>query len=470
MESDRSGDLSNLQGSSSDERRAAHVKWDGKTIALGTFSAAEAAEKCERAKALTKKWRATMVPKPGVEWVKKALERLQIRVVNDRPGRRKKHEVVERERNKKASETMYLPPPSRSNQSDHSMRSFANQYNAQTHNDPQINPLGTMSGGMVGHLQRRFSNTSGSGMVQQRYSPIQQVPSAASTGFERFQIPQSQSGNVPLPNEFSMNNSTANPPSNLSGSSRQHYQILKEHHDNLLKELQQTTYMMNMYQQNYEDRSQQEQENSNVMRRQGAMFQQPSNPQNNAPSSQRRPSFPLRQTPGYSNNAINNPNPYFPIDYDGRRPSWGLGDYAPSRRESLSGYFSSGRTQNLDIQYPQGQGNLNANNITPQYPQGQGNMGSSSITQYPQGQGNLVTNNMTTLTSQGRSQTQNALRNDVHSSSIGNNRPQHFKSSNSHPLELNESAKRSKIENNEVKQDDSETKQEARASNKKHAV
>jgi hypothetical protein len=63
-------------------------KWAGKTIALGTFPAAEADEKCARAKALTRAWRSTMRPKPTREWVMMELERLGVRVVSGRLGRK----------------------------------------------------------------------------------------------------------------------------------------------------------------------------------------------------------------------------------------------------------------------------------------------------------------------------------------------------------------------------------------------
>eukprot|EP00586_Coscinodiscus_wailesii_P010339 CAMPEP_0172498208 /NCGR_PEP_ID=MMETSP1066-20121228/110730_1 /TAXON_ID=671091 /ORGANISM="Coscinodiscus wailesii, Strain CCMP2513" /LENGTH=545 /DNA_ID=CAMNT_0013271399 /DNA_START=215 /DNA_END=1852 /DNA_ORIENTATION=- len=69
-------------------KKAVHVKWAGKTIALGTFPQAEADEKCARAKALTRAWRSTMRPKPTREWVMLELERLQVRVVSGRLGRR----------------------------------------------------------------------------------------------------------------------------------------------------------------------------------------------------------------------------------------------------------------------------------------------------------------------------------------------------------------------------------------------
>lgn len=63
-------------------------QWAGKTIALGTFPSAEADEKCARAKALTRAWRSTMRPKPTREWVMQELERLGVRVVSGRLGRK----------------------------------------------------------------------------------------------------------------------------------------------------------------------------------------------------------------------------------------------------------------------------------------------------------------------------------------------------------------------------------------------
>jgi len=65
-------------------KKAVHVKWAGKTIALGTFLIAEADDKCARAKALTRAWRSTMRPKPSRAWVMLELERLNVRVVSAR--------------------------------------------------------------------------------------------------------------------------------------------------------------------------------------------------------------------------------------------------------------------------------------------------------------------------------------------------------------------------------------------------
>lgn len=272
-----------------DGRRAAHVKWDGKTIALGTFSAMEAVEKCERAKALTKKWRATMVPKPDVEWVKKALEKLNIRVVNDRPGRRRKDEILEKERKKNANallgphmiggEELYggLPSMARKDKNDGSMFSSFQQgfppgmssagpdqalgmssMNAAYGmagmaggNGNARLPSGNMSGG---GMSRRFSHDNGPGLSQ--FNPMQMGNNLPSN-FENNMGNMGNMGRNPyqqgiLSRDFGMNSSGKIPGLDSPGSSRQHYGVLKEHHDNLLKELQQTTYMMQMYQQNYE--------------------------------------------------------------------------------------------------------------------------------------------------------------------------------------------------------------------------
>ena len=76
------------QDDTAGSKKAVHVKWAGKTIALGTFPFAEADEKCARAKALTRAWRSTMRPKPTREWVMGELERLGVRIVSGKLGRK----------------------------------------------------------------------------------------------------------------------------------------------------------------------------------------------------------------------------------------------------------------------------------------------------------------------------------------------------------------------------------------------
>ena len=72
------------------------MKWAGKTIALGTFPSAEADEKCARAKALTRAWRSTIRPKPTRDWVMAELERLGVRIVSGKLGRKSDDEDGER--------------------------------------------------------------------------------------------------------------------------------------------------------------------------------------------------------------------------------------------------------------------------------------------------------------------------------------------------------------------------------------
>ena len=205
-----------------------------------------------------------MVPKPDVEWVKKALERLNIRVVNDRPGRRRKDEVLEKERKKNASgllgphmiggdEQMYgLPSMGRQDKSDSSMFfSPQQQYHSNvssTGNENCTNGMTGMAGCGINSLissrnmagnKRRFSNVDGSDMaqlhaLQMRNNLIAQ--NSYQQGFPPFDFGMSVAGD------------------NLDSSPacRQHYGVLKEHHDNLIKELHQTSYMMQMYQQSFQ--------------------------------------------------------------------------------------------------------------------------------------------------------------------------------------------------------------------------
>jgi hypothetical protein len=81
-----------MQEDNANGKKAVHVKWTGKTIALGTFPSEEADEKCARAKALTRAWRSTMRPKPTREWVMAELERLGVRIVSGKLGRKPDYE------------------------------------------------------------------------------------------------------------------------------------------------------------------------------------------------------------------------------------------------------------------------------------------------------------------------------------------------------------------------------------------
>mmetsp|Transcript_8290 Transcript_8290/g.15617 ORF Transcript_8290/g.15617 Transcript_8290/m.15617 type:complete len:401 (+) Transcript_8290:582-1784(+) len=259
-------------------RRAAHVKWDGKTIALGTFSVAEAVEKCERAKALTKKWRASMIPKPDVEWVKKALERLNIRVVNDRPGRRRKEEIQEKLRrtastsnNSVASSlpSSLLNAPYSSAQNMSGRQSPPQEYAKTFSNDsypgrrlPDSRPMGSYGiEGTTNVIPGGKSDFVTSSYMTGEYKPMDNG-SALAIRNSRFSNRDSNRYHAHNYNVTSLSGRSNPPGLDSAAESRRHYEILKDHHANLMRELQQTTDMMQLYQNNYE---QIEQESLDVM-------------------------------------------------------------------------------------------------------------------------------------------------------------------------------------------------------------
>lgn len=352
------------QGSQeSDGRRAAHVKWDGKTIALGTFSALDAVDKCERAKALTKKWRATMVPKPDVEWVKKALERLNIRVVNDRPGRRRKDEILEKDKTKNTNtmrnsnlmggeDQMFLPSSmGRANQGDNPML-FSPQQGftgmpSTNNNSMSSFGMGAM-GAMAGNnnarmstgsmhnnpINRRFSNESGSGLGSYNAMPM------GNANFDNNMAMNSlQQGR--LNRELQM--SSKFPGMDSPAGSRQHFTVLKEHHDNLIKELQQTTYMMQMYQRNY-DQSEQQAAVNNIMS--NSVYGSGST---TGGISQLRDNFTLRQDQSRQNQGYSNPL-HYQYDIPDRRNSLGMTEAQFSQRQSMQNSYLASSSGNSGLQ------------------------------------------------------------------------------------------------------------------------
>lgn len=260
---------------SPDGRRAAHVKWDGKTIALGTFSAQEAVEKCNRAKALTKKWRTTMIPKPDVEWVKTTLERLNIRVVNDRPGRRKKRGITEVDENTTRPSTS---PATHRGINSHLLSASQNVNMGNISHDPAFQALnrGINTFGLGGDIpgrsmDRRFSNPTHYRMSSQERNltsnnvlsslpnpgnvyDINNSVSGFDTASNNLQQDQQLLSNVLRGDESQRisqrSNTTQQQLANLAFGSNQHYEVLKEHHMNLLKELHETTTLMSMYHNN----------------------------------------------------------------------------------------------------------------------------------------------------------------------------------------------------------------------------
>ncbi len=239
-------------------------QWDGKTIALGTFSVEEAADKCTRAKALTKKWRTTMVPKPSAEWVKSTLERLNIRVVNDRPGRRKKRDINEAQGSSGATSSA-IPTKSRKKEKakplPQNVIGSASQIPFQGA-DRDFSSFGDVSASHS--LQRRLSDhsqyTGGPGSQMMGMSNrFASMPSNSYPANNPISMHDNRQENLMPRNNVNFDEamrmgrgsqSTQNQLANLSFGSTQHYQVLKEHHSNLLRELQQTTTLMNMYHNN----------------------------------------------------------------------------------------------------------------------------------------------------------------------------------------------------------------------------
>lgn len=244
---------SSIVGDGGNERRvAAHVKWDGKTIALGTFSVREAAEKCNRAKALTKEWRETMVPKPNVDWVKATLEKLHIRAVNDRPGRRKKRDISELAADKQSlkpltssqRKTSMNKPVNFQASSNSLFRSEGAFQSSDRVHGPSLSLLSSHGFSDGSQVYRRnslsigilpnscYDNNSNSMQSFERISPIE-------CHHDQLQCESTRRGYGSSNKQHQL--------SNLVFGSSQHYTVLKEHHMNLLKELQETTAMMNMY-------------------------------------------------------------------------------------------------------------------------------------------------------------------------------------------------------------------------------
>lgn len=325
-------------------KKAVHVKWAGKTIALGTFPLAEADEKCARAKALTRAWRSTMRPKPTREWVMAELERLNVRVVSGRPAK----EGEEDDGNGSA------PVPANNNMDggnnggvngsngNHNRRESitsilnaaeiarglgldANHFLSQRRNSSLAMSLfddnrrdsnltmGAMSNFLGGGGNADFDTTSGA----QNHRPLVGGGSAAAyeaaradhyrklaedknkgkpdvndTGDRRpstiqmslpgtsrrlsslgslfnFDSSGSQVGGVPNSSNIGgMNGGSFGGP---SVNPNAHYEMLKLHHMNLLNEIQETTLMMNLYQQ---QQLQQQQQQRKLQQEQQLLAQQ----------------------------------------------------------------------------------------------------------------------------------------------------------------------------------------------------
>lgn len=219
-----------------------------------------------------------MIPKPDVEWVKNTLERLNIRVVNDRPGRRKKRNINEVENNRKSpssSSPSQLNMLNLAQNRDQMLRNNTNSLNSEAGIqalaargvNTSFSPLGGDAASRTS--ERRFSNPSHyGGTPQQRGFPNSVLASLptnvynrSNTGNTRYDNPPGDyrndqllpTNNLPIDDAARMgqrSNETQQQLANLVFGSNQHYEVLKEHHMNLLKELQETTTLMDMYHRN----------------------------------------------------------------------------------------------------------------------------------------------------------------------------------------------------------------------------
>jgi len=237
-------------------KKAVHVKWAGKTIALGTFPSGEADEKCARAKALTRAWRSTMRPKPSREWVMTELERLEVRVVSGRLGRREgegsddegdgdsKGDAEDEKESKEGS-----PPPS----SVPPHRPLVGGGSAAAYEAARADHYRNVA------EQKGGPNKPGAGNMSARSNDIMRGQSNRPGGFVGDSVGGMGMGG---PGSFGndmmglggagmmgSSNFGGGMQLGLSVNPNQHYEMLKLHHMNLLNEIQETTLMMNLYQQ-----------------------------------------------------------------------------------------------------------------------------------------------------------------------------------------------------------------------------
>jgi len=249
-------------------KKAVHVKWAGKTIALGTFPSTEADEKCARAKALTRAWRSTMRPKPTREWVMQELERLGVRVVSGRLGRKAGDEDDTPSSKKSSGGAAVVPPPTMQNRKDSLGMGFGTDLDNlmqqrrnsslglsmlsddMNHRRSSLGSLGPslgLDGGNGGEPPHRPYVGGGAGAA---------FEAARDDHYARKREEQRRASGLGL---GGMGGGPSNiPQMGLSVNPNQHYEMLKLHHMNLLNEIQETTLMMNLYQQQQLQQQQQQ--------------------------------------------------------------------------------------------------------------------------------------------------------------------------------------------------------------------
>jgi len=198
---------------------------------LGTFPPQEADDKCARAKALTRTWRSTMRPKPTREWVMLELERLQVRKVSGRLGRKAE----------KVGSTINNSDDGTDEDDDEEKKSDKNAKNGQ--NGIHLNSLNTIAEAAL--LDRDFNMGSSSNMSRHNSSNGLN----GMNGMSNDSNPQGSNNNW-LSGMPGMGIQTYNSVGNAllnSDNPSQHYEMLKLHHMNLLNEIKETTFLMNLF-------------------------------------------------------------------------------------------------------------------------------------------------------------------------------------------------------------------------------
>ena len=247
-------------------RSTLNQQWAGKTIALGTFPAAEADEKCAKAKALTRAWRSSMRPKPSREWVMLELERLGVRVVSGRLGRKAGEEGEDGGGDKKAMAAGHPAAGlasaggmSRNNSlgwgSDADLTNILSRRNSSLGLSMMNDTMGRR--GSLGSLGQLIGMDGDPTMPPHR--PF--VGGGAAAAFEAARHDHFAQKNAEQQRRASLGLGGLGGGVSGMGMSvnpNQHYEMLKLHHMNLLNEIQETTLMMNLYQQQQLQQQQQQ--------------------------------------------------------------------------------------------------------------------------------------------------------------------------------------------------------------------
>jgi len=244
-------------------KKAVHVKWAGKTIALGTFPSAEADEKCARAKALTRAWRSTMRPKPTREWVMQELERLGVRVVSGRLGRKAGDEDDNPSSKKSSGAATAVPPPAMQSRKDSLGMGFTDLDNLMQQRRNSSIGLSMLNDDMnrrssLGSLGPALGIDGSSGGEPPHRPYVGGGAGAAYEAARADHYAHKREEQQRRASGFMGGGPSNMPQMGLSVNPNQHYEMLKLHHMNLLNEIQETTLMMNLYQQQQLQQQQQQ--------------------------------------------------------------------------------------------------------------------------------------------------------------------------------------------------------------------